>query len=425
MRTMKILPVVGMATLLMGCYEPVHSLFPLYTDEDEVFEPALLGLWMSGGGSDSTASLILENGETHGYKFVLRGTEDDTWLTREFEMHLVQLGEYRFVDLLLTRIQNLDMDDIDAVPSHLIGRLTLEADTLQFLMLDGDWVSGHLPKQHWVQAEEPVLTAPTEELQKIALEYAQDEAAFARGLTLPRLTLDDKLAFLRRTVAESPGDQCIVCELFWAELHSGRSDDALTLALENVRLQPTVASAHYRAGIAWLMKDDWDGAREEFDIAVRLEPENFAAIHYRGLMDFLQRRYPEAEADFAMAYELDRESNTHVTYVSFLAMARRQLGRSTEAEEVLHGYIHRDNIFPWSTYLVEYQLGQESEQDLLDFIHGSDWRCLVYFYIGYAALLDGESPKAREFLQRTVDTQEMGLPEFHAARGLLAQLGRK
>jgi hypothetical protein len=93
----KVLTLVSFTALLVltGC---VPSLQPLYTDEDLIFDPALLGTWFGENSSDTWE--FTKKDETE-YKLVV--TESDSSMSKggkgEFVVHLVKVEGVMFLDL--------------------------------------------------------------------------------------------------------------------------------------------------------------------------------------------------------------------------------------------------------------------------------------------------------------------------------------
>ena len=70
------------------------------------------------------------------------------------------------------------------ITSHVFGRMRIEKTYVRVDLLDDEWVkkqiqAGKLNLAHVEGPSETVLTAPTDELRKFALEHAEDEKAFA------------------------------------------------------------------------------------------------------------------------------------------------------------------------------------------------------------------------------------------------------
>jgi len=69
--------------------------------------------------------------------------------------------------------------------------MDLGKDTMRMAMLEGDWMekmieSGKLTISHWRNNREMVLTASTDELQKVVIQYANDEKAYPDTSVLVR-----------------------------------------------------------------------------------------------------------------------------------------------------------------------------------------------------------------------------------------------
>src|SRR6266699_4476433 len=77
---------------LSGCIPT--SINPLYTGQDLVFDPALIGVWRSEG--DSKETWAFEKAGDTKYTFIYTDAEGKTG---RFEAHLLKLGHTRFLDL--------------------------------------------------------------------------------------------------------------------------------------------------------------------------------------------------------------------------------------------------------------------------------------------------------------------------------------
>jgi tetratricopeptide (TPR) repeat protein len=188
------------------------------------------------------------------------------------------------------------------------------------------------------------------------------------------------------------------------------------------------------------------------DRAARLAPGDLSVLFLRGLTLFLERRYAEAELDFEAAYRLSlvpaevqstQDSTTgefpppilppgslarhrfdeSMQYAFFLAFTRRQLGRHADAEVLLRDYAEHSS--EWPGILARYLLGEASETKVLADGMYPYRLCEASFYIAYVASLAGETNKAKEFLERSVDTQLFGKAEHLAAHVMLTQLETK
>src|SRR5215813_2285477 len=90
-----ILALAAALALLSGCITP--SVNPLYTDNDLVFEPVLVGVWVDEGSTKATdENWAFEKGTGKSYKLTIT---EDHGEKGEFETHLIKLKDHFFLDL--------------------------------------------------------------------------------------------------------------------------------------------------------------------------------------------------------------------------------------------------------------------------------------------------------------------------------------
>jgi hypothetical protein len=162
-----------------GCI--VASLNPLYDSEKQlVSDPAIVGTW---GDSEKNMFTFVEEGKN---QYACTITSDS--IANNFEMHLVQLGKYRFLDLSpkeLDEKQNA-MNlyyRLHMVPVHSFSRIWIKDDRLYVSLLNLDWMKKQIElKKINIPYHESdgiiVLIGPTKQLQNFVLKYASDTAAF-------------------------------------------------------------------------------------------------------------------------------------------------------------------------------------------------------------------------------------------------------
>ena len=182
MRALKLMVALGLATLVAGC---VPSLHPLYTDEDLVYDPALVGTWTEEESEDTWTFRRVGD-----KSYDLIYTEGG--VPARFDAHLVQLGESLFLDTYPGEpdIKN-DFYLIHLVPAHTFSRIQIEGDILRYAMLDLDWLRRMISEKKVSIAHEQVdggvlLTASTTELQEFFIKYADDDKAFPDPTELHR-----------------------------------------------------------------------------------------------------------------------------------------------------------------------------------------------------------------------------------------------
>ena len=175
MRAIKLMIALGLAALMAGC---VPSLHPLFTEEDLVYDPALVGTWAEKEGEDIWT--FRKSGE-NAYDLIY--TEEG--VPARFDAHLVRIGEFLFLD---TYPGEPDIKNgfylVHLVPAHTFLRIWIERDILRYAMLDLDWLKKMIAEKKVDIAHEQVdggivLTASTKELQEFFLKYAEDDEAFS------------------------------------------------------------------------------------------------------------------------------------------------------------------------------------------------------------------------------------------------------
>jgi len=161
------------------------ALHPLYGDADSVFETGLLGAWSSTPDESDRTVLTFEKGQGNSYRVILVGPDCDSSADCIFEFYLMRLNGRLFFDAVQTRlrVKGQEANVGVVIPSHLIGRLSLTADTLRLDLLDDSWFkeglkSGNKAIPFEVLDYDVVLTASTPELQKFVAAHANDNAVF-------------------------------------------------------------------------------------------------------------------------------------------------------------------------------------------------------------------------------------------------------
>jgi hypothetical protein len=189
--------IIALVLLLTGC-GPASSLFPLFVKGDAEFDERLLGDWRMQNdasfthGAKSERMVFRKIADSEEYEVTLFDF-DEKGVNLALTAHIVRLGNFLFIDF---GTPNLDKRKFREVPfptieSHLFGRLYLEKSGARFELLNDEWVkeqvkAGMLSLPTVQTADGPVISAPTEELRKFALEHAEDTKAFSEHYSLSR-----------------------------------------------------------------------------------------------------------------------------------------------------------------------------------------------------------------------------------------------
>ncbi len=156
-------------TILSGC---IPSLNPLYTDENLVFEPALLGVWKQPQGSARWEFSKLDD---KSYRLLYT---DDEGQQGRFVGRLARLEGDLFLDLYP---EDPQMDasgfyKFHLVPIHTIYRIRGTQPKLQLAAIDFRWLDRYLTS-HPQEIEcatfngRKLITAPTPAVQKFVLAH--------------------------------------------------------------------------------------------------------------------------------------------------------------------------------------------------------------------------------------------------------------
>jgi hypothetical protein len=166
----------AVAAVMLGC---VPSLHPLYTDNDLVFEPGLVGKW---GKPNETDSWTFEKSGDKSYTL----TTTDEGVPGKFEAHLVRLGKHLFLDTYPVEPNfknNFYKGHLMRV--HYFWKVTLKGNKLEIAGLMPDWLKDMIGEKKITVRHETLpddkgilLTASTKDLQALITKHAEDPKAF-------------------------------------------------------------------------------------------------------------------------------------------------------------------------------------------------------------------------------------------------------
>jgi len=175
MRNTTIVLLIAFLLLIAGC---VRSLHQLYTDKDLVFEEKLLGTWSKEGENKDT--WVFQKAGENAYDLIV--TEKGA--PAKFEAHLVKLGKFHFLDIAPSDLDTKnDFYKFHHLPVHTFSRIWLERNQFRLALLDNDWLKDMIDQKkidikHEREDKAILLTAATEDLQKLVTTYAENPQAF-------------------------------------------------------------------------------------------------------------------------------------------------------------------------------------------------------------------------------------------------------
>lgn len=196
MKILKTFTVITLLAVLSGC---IPSLHPLYTREDLIFEPSLVGKWQN---EDKETWEFQKDGDKK-YKLIV--TDDGK--KGEFEANLLKLKgiknpEYKnvmFIDLYPERsiFKKSEMPEIyqaHLLPVHHFLLVTQIEPELKMYVLDYDWFDDYIKENPGAVEYEKledggVLTADTKELQKFMVNLINNKVdAFEEMDAMKKIT---------------------------------------------------------------------------------------------------------------------------------------------------------------------------------------------------------------------------------------------
>jgi len=160
----------------MGCVP--NSIHPLYTDDNVVYDPALIGKWHEEG---ELAWIEFAEGEDDSYIF--RMAEDEN-VVSTFHAKLVKLGEHTLLDIMPAE-PSAEMGDFyrgHLLPMHSFYVVTETSPTLKFSVLnwevfESDVKSGKAKIDFIDYEGHIILTSETDELGEFIVNLLQRKDA--------------------------------------------------------------------------------------------------------------------------------------------------------------------------------------------------------------------------------------------------------
>ena len=171
---------LGLALVLLGFGCLVPSIYPFYDDDTLVIAPEILGVWISADGSNDKETWEFRKNGEKGYSFIFT---DESGQGGKFDAHVLQLGDYRFLDLFpdeeTVEGKIIDLYLVHQVPVHTLFRLWFVDGMLHLAPFDLEWIEDGVRETkiriaHVWSADRIVLTAETPELQRLITEHVQE-----------------------------------------------------------------------------------------------------------------------------------------------------------------------------------------------------------------------------------------------------------
>ncbi len=164
-----------MGIIAAGCITSVH---PLFTDNELIFRPELIGTWRDGND-------ILTFKDIDSTHYAIQNIEDSD--TTQLIGRLGKLGNHYFLDITIDP-DDKKVDDLLGMyvfPVHMFFKVSFENDQLSMnaFAFSSDWLEKLIKERriridHEVENKQILLTTSTDELQEFVLKYANEPKAF-------------------------------------------------------------------------------------------------------------------------------------------------------------------------------------------------------------------------------------------------------
>lgn len=178
---LKVITFYLLAVVLGGCAPPVQSVYPLFSENELIFDPNLLGLWKATDSNMTGQFSRLEDQnscEINAYRLVITDNDGNRGL------FLAGLGELQgnlFLEIYPDTSLAYDRQESGFHKQHLLSmysfmRIEQIDPNLKIALMDYDKVSKIIEAdpnilRHEFANDKLILTALTEELQEFVIEY--------------------------------------------------------------------------------------------------------------------------------------------------------------------------------------------------------------------------------------------------------------
>jgi len=187
MKTKYLIPILVVLITAQSC--TIFSLNPLYTEEDLMEVPDLVGTWEEPDEHEYVSIELLQNNK-YLFRYMEDLRKDGTFQevdTVSYEAGFLEVGNHFFADLYpYYHDEGSDESEYlfrNFIPTHSILKIVKEGNELQLYLFNFDrlqelFEQNRIRIKHQMFDDYIVITASTEELQKFIEKYADDPKAF-------------------------------------------------------------------------------------------------------------------------------------------------------------------------------------------------------------------------------------------------------
>lgn len=199
-RTGFLIFIASVSLVLVSACGPALSLYPLYNKTDVIAQDQILGKWWGVDISQKKQDAItvakccwdFEKADDGGYALTISTHDEKKGDAQLFStIHFLKLAGDLFLDVEPQSDDRLKAMVFPTTEAHLFGRAFFENGKVRLELLDSDWLQRAILQKRihldfTAPDSDPILTANTDELQKFALQYANDAEAFSNEFDLER-----------------------------------------------------------------------------------------------------------------------------------------------------------------------------------------------------------------------------------------------
>jgi hypothetical protein len=180
---LKAAPLLFTLLPLAGC---VPSLQPLFTDNDLIFDRALLGAWKE---ADGESTWVVRGAPGNRYE----ATHTESGEPRRFKLRLLRLGKHEFLDIdpgesLSSKNETFNMHHL---PVHMFYKIVRKGGTISVWALEDSYLKRLLAERKTgagqVVVDAFVFTASTPQLQAFLTRHAGDSGLFTQPAVFHRV----------------------------------------------------------------------------------------------------------------------------------------------------------------------------------------------------------------------------------------------
>lgn len=329
------------------------------------------------------------------------------------------------------------------------------------LVCRGQMNSGNYAYQCHEQKEAGNLTAAMVSCNKaIEIDPKNGAAYYYRGnVHSAKGDFDRAIADYAVAITLDPKDENAYYYRGLARINKGDFDNAIADYTKYMELDPNLAEAYHNRALAKFNKHDYGGAIIDYTKAIELDSQLTEA--YLGRADSKAHSGDRggAIADYGEALKINPRSSAaysalgylfydshswHDALTNFRAsiangsrnqdyerlrifLIRVRLGEREASIKELEQYLASRNgrANDWFSTIGHFLTGRLSEQEFLMIAERGDkqaiqeQRCEAYFYAATVRMLKGENAKAKEYFQRSVETNITNFTEYVSAKAEL------